>query len=405
MQTDSVVITGLGTLGSCGVGTSALAAALAAGRPRVAVQPDPAGYRRRQGVSMVALCGDLDLGRWLNPARARRMSAPSRFAVASARMALEAAGIPAEDAARQRSVALATTFGAGVFTEKLLVEILDSGPRTASPFLFTDCVANAPAGQVAIDLHATGPNSTVVQREAGPLLALIEGARDVALGRTEVCLAGHVDEIGTLVHAVLDRMLALCQPDADGELRPRPFGQGRRGFLAGEGSTVVVLEREATARARGAKPLARIAATARAFDPTAPRADWGHGAAVLAERLRQGLARSGLTPRDLGAVVSGASGSVRGDALEANVLRALFGAELPPIVAPKAVTGEYGGSNLAAAVLALGGAKFGRPPGWVRDTELGVVLHDGALPPIQNVLVSDLAAGGAAAWVVLQRPE
>lgn len=405
MRIDSVVITGMGTLGSFGAGKQALAAALASGRLVAAELPDPAGYRRPGSVTQAALCDQAALGSWLDAGRARRMSAPSRFAVAAARMALADAGLPLRADAGVRSVAMATTFGAGVYTEKLLAEIVAAGPRTASPFLFTDCVANAPAGQIAIDVHATGPNSTVVQREAGAVLAVIEGALDVQARRSDLCLAGHVDEIGVLVHTVLARMHALCPADADGVLRPRPFDARRRGFAAGEGSTVLVLEPPAAVRARGGRALARVVAAVRAFDPTAPRADWGRGGAVLAERLCAGLARAGLQPRDIGGVVSGASGSVRGDALEADILHRVFGEDLPPVLAPKAVTGEYGGGNLGAALSILGGSPCAHPVASpILDPDLGVTLHAGSLPATANrVLVSGLAAGGAAAWVVLER--
>jgi hypothetical protein len=85
------------------------------------------------------------------------------------------------------------------------------------------------------------------------------------------------------------------------------------------------------------------------------------------------------------------------------VLRAAFGAALPPLLAPKASTGEYGGGFLAAAVLAAGAQEFGPTTGFERvDPELGLRPHDGrGLPRAEAVLVSSLAAGGAAAWLVL----
>lgn len=397
-----VVITGVGTLGCFGIGLPALGAALAVGMPVTRELADPKGYRRAGTVNASAACSHLDLSEWVSPGKARRMSDPSRFAVAAARMALNHAGLDA-DADVVRSVAIATTFGAGVFTERLVSEILDAGPRAASPFLFTDCVANAPAGQIAIDLRALGPNATVVQREAGAVLALIEGSNDVALGRTDVALAGHVDEIGALVHAVLSRMRALCAADPDGHLRPRPFDAHRQGFVAGEGATVCTLERADAAHARGATPLARIRAWVRAFDPTAPRAGWGTGAVALGDRLRRELARAGLAPTDIHAVVSSASGSVHGDRLEAEILHHVWGDAIPPVFAPKAVTGEYGGSNLGGALAILGGARCARPPG-TDHPALGVRLHDGRLPDrAQRILLAGLASGGAAAWIVLER--
>ncbi|HEV7514981.1 MAG TPA: ketosynthase chain-length factor, partial [Thermoanaerobaculia bacterium] len=120
------------------------------------------------------------------------------------------------------------------------------------------------------------------------------------------------------------------------------------------------------------------------------------------------LARAGLEPGDIDLVVSGASGSRTGDRLEALTLRAAWGERpLPPIVVPKAVTGEYGGGFLAAAVLAAGGAPFGPTPGFAEaDPELGIVPHAGGpLPAPARVLVSTVAAGGAAAWLVFGREE
>jgi hypothetical protein len=75
-------------------------------------------------------------------------------------------------------------------------------------------------------------------------------------------------------------------------------------------------------------------------------------------------------------------------------------------VAPKAVTGEYGGGFLAAAVLAAAGAACGPTPGFEEpDPELGVVPHDGSpLAAPGTVLATSLAAGGAASWVVFARP-
>ena len=57
------------------------------------------------------------------------------------------------------------------------------------------------------------------------------------------------------------------------------------------------------------------------------------------------------------------------------MLRAAWeGAPLPPVAAPKAVIGEYGGGLLAAAVLAAAGAPLGPTPGFAEpDPELGIV--------------------------------
>ena len=89
------------------------------------------------------------------------------------------------------------------------------------------------------------------------------------------------------------------------------------------------------------------------------------------------------------------------------MIRAVWSrATVPPILVPKAVLGEHGGAMLAASVLAVGGAAFGRPAAFeAPDPEVTVRPHDGSpLGAPKCVMISALAAGGAAAWVLLERP-
>lgn len=400
------VVTGVGAVGSFGCGSGALADALRASRSSLSEVDRSAGYHLPQSARTAALITGADLAAWVPPALGRRMSPPSKLAVAAARMAVAEAGGNGGEAGLTE-VVLATAFGPASFTERLLRSILAEGPETASPFLFTECVANAPAAQVAIACQARGPNITVTQREAGPLLALGRAAADVAAGTVSRALAGAVDESPPLVHALLDRYRALSRPGADGGEAARPFDRRRSGFLMGEGAAVVVVENEAAARARGARILARVRAWGSGFDPSASRVSWGRGHEPLARALRRTLDRSGLGPGDVDLIVSGASGAVAGDRLEAHTLRAVWGeAPLPAVLAPKSVTAEYGGGQLAAAVLAAAGAEFGPTAGFESfDPELRVIPHAGGpLPAWRRALVTSLAAGGSAAWVVLERP-
>lgn len=399
----TILLTGMGTLGAYGLGSDRLAEALAQGQATTTEIDRSAGYHLPEGARLASLVPPGLLGGLLSPGESRRMSPPSKLAVAASRQALRCAGLAGTDEDRT-AVVVATAFGPSTNTEGLLKQILCEGPESASPSLFTESVANAPAAQIAIALKARGPSLTVCQREAGPLIALGRAAAEVASGRARRALAGSVDEMTPLLHALLDRFGALARSAPEGEEMARPFDRNRSGFLAGEGATLLVLETEEDLKERAGRALARVLGFGSAFDPTAPPAGWGKGVAPLARGLLRTLSRAGLKPADVDLIVSGASGSRDGDRLEARVLRAAWGeSALPPILAPKSVTGEYGGGLLGAAVLAAAGSPFGPTAGFGEvDPELGIVPHDGVpLPPPSTVLVTSLAVGGAGAWVVL----
>ena len=402
----SAVVTGLGVVGAHGVGRDTLADALRAGRPLASEVDRSAGYHAADSSKLVAAVPKVDLSRWLPPAEARRLSDPSRFAVAAARMAVADAGLASLDG-RRVAVVLATAFGALLFTEKLVRQILEEGPESAQPFYFSECVANAAAARVAIALGARGANVTITEREAGPLLALARGAQEVREGRADVAIAGAADEMTPLLHALLDRFRGTARNHRGRGEAARPFDAGRNGVLAGEGAAMLVLEREEDAVARGAQVLARVVASAAAFDATAPVSDWGRGEAALARALSGALDRAGVDVASMDRVVSGASGARLGDRLEAATLSGAWGGRpLPPVFTPKAVVGEYGGGHLAASVAAVQGVPFGRVQAFeIPDDALAIAPHDGGeLQAPRRVLVSALAAGGAAAWTVLERP-
>ncbi|MEM7168020.1 MAG: beta-ketoacyl synthase N-terminal-like domain-containing protein [Planctomycetota bacterium] len=402
-----VVLTGLGTIGPHGSGTEPLAAALRSGdAPLQSVEPCSLHGANSAGL---ALYQQGELTPWLAPRAARRLSPSSKYAVAAARQALQHAGVDDSGGAEQprTSVRLGVSFGPSSVTESLLEQILRGNPQEASPMLFMESVANAPAGQVAMALDLRGPNAAIAQREAAGLLAFVGGVSDVTTGRCDRALVGAVDEVTSLTHGILDRFDALARPTEDLPEGARPFSGNRNGMLLSEGCTVIVLEDEESAKRRGAPILARVAAAVRANDPTAPASSWGRGGARLAKSLRRRLDAAGVDIASIDCVVSGAAGSVRGDRLEASTLRALWGEQpLPRVVAPKSVTGEYGGGFLAAAVLASGGAPVAPPKHFEVDPRLRIDLRDPRHEEASNprrTLVSALAAGGAAAWIVLER--
>ena len=400
-----VVVTGLGVVAGMSCGADQLAETLRGSIMPCSEVDRRIGYHLPESARLAVLSGGVNLAQWVSPAAGRRMSVPSKLAVAAARMAVADGDVLEAVAGPRTTVVMSNALGAVDFSERLLRTAILEGPAAVSPFTFTESVANAAAAQIAINTHAQGPSLTIVQREAGILTAVGRGAAEVAAGRADLALVGGVEEIPPLIHGIFDRLESLARPGNAGGEVARPFDRRRSGFVLAEGAVVLVLEDEERARGRGARVRARIRGFGSAFDTSAPRIGWGRGDGPLAIELGRVLDRAGLAPRDVGRIVSGASGSVAGDRLEARTLqKAWQGIPLPPILAPKGVTGQYGGGFLASAVLAMSDQKFGATGGFCEpDPELGVIPHAGGpLPPAGITLVTSLASGGAASWLVLE---
>lgn len=366
-----------------------------------------AGYHRVGGARRALLVEPSTYVPWLAAAQARRMSPPSRYAVAALRLALADAGLAEDDPGfASTAIVMGTAFGPAQVTEQLLDAILHRGPEAASPALFTESVANAPAAQMALAVRALGPNLTIPQREASDFVALAEATRLLAAGKAARALVGTADEMIPLLHAILDRMGVLARADAAGREVARPLDRARDGITAAEGGTVVLLEQRGAALARGARVRCRVETTGTAFDPTAANVDWGVGEEPLARAIRRSLARAGVELTSIDRVILGASGARRGDRLAARTLTRLFAdSPVPAVLAPKGIVGEYGGGFLAAATLAASGAPVAPPSGFAtEDPELGIAPARGPLAPARRCLALALASSGAAAWAVLGAP-
>ncbi|MDX1644154.1 MAG: beta-ketoacyl synthase N-terminal-like domain-containing protein [Thermoanaerobaculia bacterium] len=400
----------MGCVGSFGVGLEAFRATLSGSTQATRSVEPPSDLPRRFDRPLPAhLVGDLSITEWLSPIEARRMSRPSRFATVAALEALADAGTPPEPTVDpDLGTVVATTFGPVETTQKLLDQYLEHGPEFMSPAIFSECVANAPAAHVSLSGRAGGANLTVVQREAGPLTAVATAAGLLADGRAERCLAGAAEEMSPLLLGLLDGFGAVS-PD-----RARPFDRNRDGYVPAEGASILCLETESRARRRGVTGRCRVVGAGAAFDPTSSSATVGREATRVGEAVRERMGARRIDPTSIDLVVSGASGSRAIDAWEALCLRALWSeGELPPVVAPKGATGEYGGFPLVAAVLLAQGDTIHPTLGFEKsDPDLGITpvtrtpgtSTDDAGPQGRRVLVTGTSAGGQFAWLVLEGP-
>lgn len=389
----SAFITGFGSVLACGRDVGEIAASFAVGKHTWQAMDPPPGRPRRSPARAVGRVSDEAVRAWLSPIKARRMGRPSRLAVAAASMALADAGLGEEKDLGETALVLATSFGPAIYTEKLLSQIFEEEPTAASPALFTESVANAPAAQIALQQQARGANVTITQREAGSWLALHQGAKLLRTGRAERVLVGAVDEVSPILHDALDRFGALAKGD---DPTPLPYDRRRRGFVLAEGATVMVLESSAPDASYG-----EVVFGGGAFDPRSAPTGFPPDAGPLAEDLRAALDARGW--KNVDAVVGSASGSVPGDRAEALWIRSALGVATS-VSTPAGVAGHCGAAVLAGAMVLLAGGKVACPEAHSIDPELGLLPYTGGdWRSPRRLLGLAVAPGGSASWVGLER--
>jgi len=393
-----VVITGAGVVSAIGVTRQAFHDALARGDSAIAANPTAAD----DGVPLSARVLDFGARGHFEPRVLRRLARVSQMALVAAREALAHAGATAASWPGER---IGVVLGTGVSTLRETIDFmngyLDEGCEAASPLLFPASVANAVAGQTAIELGLRGVNVTINHREGSTIDALLLAADFLRLGRADALLVGGVDELSSASLRAL-RELARLSPTA-----LRPYARGRDGTAPGEGAAMFLVEREDDALRRGAPILARIAGSAAGGEPRA-RVGYrgGHRAAVRV--IGAALAEAGLDPAAID-YVAGAGSGLSLDAIEAQAVAEAVGGAVVPHGSILGQTGDF----LSAAALRLAAALYALErqalPGTVgageADDEAPVpgLVRTARAATVNNVLLPMITQGGAASALVLAR--
>src|SRR5215510_422323 len=159
------------------------------------------------------------------------------------------------------------------------------GPRRVSPFLIPMLMPNGAAGMIAIDNQIKGPCFSVASACASGSDGIGTAFLMLKTGMIDAALAGAAEvTICSTGVAAFDRVGAMSRRNDDYSMTPQPFDKNRDGLVMGEGAAVLILEREASAKKRGANILAELAgygATADAFHVTAPHENGVGGAAAM----------------------------------------------------------------------------------------------------------------------------
>jgi beta-ketoacyl ACP synthase len=298
----------------------------------------------------------------------RRMSYVQRMAKLLSGHLWETAGTPEVD---RFAVVIGTGLGGGEKIVETYDAMNEGGPRKVSPLAVQMIMPNGAAAVVGLQLGARAGVITPVSACSSGSEAIAHAWRSIVMGDADFAVCGGVEGgIEALPIAAFSMMRAMSTNNENPEGASRPFDKNRDGFVFGEAGAMMIIETEEHAKARGAKPLARVLGAGIssdayhmvAPDPNGLRA--GHA-------MKRAIETAGLSPKDIQHVNAHATATSIGDVAEANAIR-VAGVEHAAVYAPKSALGHSIG-----AVGAL-------------ESVLTVLsLRDGVIPPTLNYETPD----------------
>ncbi|MGH9183678.1 MAG: beta-ketoacyl-ACP synthase II [Acidimicrobiales bacterium] len=402
-----VVVTGMGAVSPLGHDVTSTWDALVAGRSGVG--PITLFDASSSPVRIAAEVKGWDGGAVFGAKDARHLDRFCQFALVAARQALGQSGVAVGDDPERVGVVFGSGLGGVGTLEEQAAVLGRRGPTRVNPFTLPMLIANAAAGQIAIDTGARGPNTCTVTACAASANAIGDAAELIRSGRADAVIAGGADAaITPLCIAAFASMRALSARNDEPERASRPFDAGRDGFVSAEGAAALVLEARQVALARGASVLGEVlgyGASCDAHHITAPDAT-GRGAVAA---MRAALGQAGLAPADVDYVNAHGTSTPPNDRTETLAVRAVLGPRVP-VSSTKSMTGHLlGAAGALEAVVCLKVLETGILPPTINhedpdpDCDLDYVPNVARTATVDTVMTNSFGFGGHNATLVLGR--
>lgn len=368
-----IVITGLGATTPLGGDVASTWAGMLAGRSGVSAITEE--WAEELPVKIAAYV-KVDPSEVIERVKARRLDRSTQLALIAAQEAWTDAGLDwdAEEGTQVDPQRLIVSVASGIGGLHSLLNNWDAhrdkGYRRVSPFTIPMLMANAPAANIGIQVHAKAGVHTPVSACASSNEAISLALDQLRLGRADIAVVGGTEAtIHPLPIAAFGQMQAVSRRNDEPERASRPWDVDRDGFVMGEGSAVMVIETLEHAKARGAKVYGTLAGsgiTADSHDIVQPDPT-GEGQFGA---MRKAIADAGLSASDIRHVNAHGTSTPQGDLTEAGSIRTGLGSAVDGCVvtSTKSMTGHL-----------LGGA------GALETIAAVLALHDRMVPPTINL--------------------
>jgi 3-oxoacyl-[acyl-carrier-protein] synthase II len=353
-----VVVTGVGLVCGCGIGTDEVWRNLLAGKSGIGpiTHFDASAFDCR----IAGEVRNFDPLNWIDKKELKKTGRFIQLALAASDFAMRMSALEiTPELAPATGVYIGSGIGGFDVIEREHSKFLQGGPGKISPFFIPASIVNLAAGHVSIRYGAKGPNSATATACSASAHAIGDAFKIIQRSDAEVMIAGGTEAaITPMGVGGFAAMRALSTRNDEPERASRPFEAQRDGFIVGEGAGVLILEALEVAQRRGAKIIGEIVGygmSGDAFHITQPAEGGDGGYRVSMAALKDGS----ISPDQVGYVNAHGTSTPIGDAIETMALKHVFGerAKKVPISSTKSMTGHLlggaGGLEAGISVLAL----------------------------------------------------
>jgi len=343
-----VVITGIGIVSSIGNTSDEVSESLRAARSGISAAPEYAALGFR---SQVHSKPNIDWEALVDRRAARFLAPGTAYAHIAMEQAIADSGLTPEQVSHERTGLIV---GAGGPSTSAIVAAADitreKGPKRIGPFAVPKAMSSGPSAVLATWFKIRGLNFSISSACATSTHCIGSAYEQIQLGKQDVIFAGGTEELDWSLSNLFDAMGAMSSNfNSTPAVASRAYDKDRDGFVIAGGAGVVVVEDYEHAKARGATIYAEItgyAANSDGFDMVAPS---GEGA----ERCMR-LALESAGNRTIDYLNPHGTSTPVGDSREMGAVRAVFGAQIPPISSTKSLTGHsLGAAGAQEAVYCL----------------------------------------------------
>ena len=357
---------------------------------------------------------DFKIEDYMDKKEARKMDRFTQYAVVSAKMAVEDAGLDINESNADRvGVWVGSGIGGLETLEQQFETFLTKGPRRVSPFFVPMMIPDMATGQISISLGAKGVNSCTVTACATGTNSIGDAFKVIQRGDADVMISGGTEAPLTRMSFAGFSANKALSTNPDPKTASRPFDKNRDGFVMGEGAGIVVLEELEHALNRGATIYAEVVgygSTGDAYHITAPAPNGEGGVRAMKEAIKD----AGLSPVDIDYINAHGTSTPYNDKFETIAIKEVFGehAYKLAVSSTKSMTGHLlgaaGGIEAIFSVLAI---KEGIIPPTINietpdeDCDLDYVPDQARRQDVNVVLSNSLGFGGHNATLIFKKYE